>query len=163
MPLDADPRRAFEVYVSQLEAEYLPWYRRAINVNFWAWQVAQMVTLLAGFGAAVLAGVVEPSMLRGYSTERVALVVLPLLASLASAFLGQMRPREIMVLRDAGRETIENLIAEAQAEYPTLVDTEAITAYHRELVRRVSALEQSQLATFAKVSGSREAAGTPAN
>jgi hypothetical protein len=153
MPLIADPTEAFGRYMGELRSEYLSWYQSAIKVNSWGWQIAQGVGLAASFAAAVLAALWKEQTMMSFETIRVWLIVLPLIASFASSILVQLRPREIMLLRDAGREAIQNLIADAEARYPAIAsDPAAISLLHQELVARVSAIEQSQTAEFAKTS-----------
>jgi len=156
MSLIAKPGEALERYVTELETDYLHWYEFSVKLNFGGWQVAQTTAMLASFGAAVLAALLTEEQFKTFSVGRIFLVILPLVASLASTVLGQMRPREIMLVRDAGREAIQNLIAEARATYPGIMDNDAeIAAYHQQLVKRVSAIEQAQSMEFAKASAAQ--------
>jgi hypothetical protein len=156
MPLSVKPNEALEQYVAALETDYLAWYQWSVKMNFGGWQAAQATAMLASFGAAVLAALLTENQLKAFSTGRIFLVVLPLVASLASTILGQMRPREIMLVREAGREAIQNLIAEARAIYPSIAqDPAKLTEFHQQLAKRVSVIEQSQSMEFAKASAAQ--------
>lgn len=152
-PLQDDRKAALEHYVQRLQTVYVRWYVRSKRRNKQLWYLSQATALLASFSAAVVAAVLTPEQLGTVPAARTALVVLPLIASLASSVLAQWRPREFMLLRDAGREGVENVIESARARYPAIAgDGPALTALHTELVQQVSAIERSQLSEFAKSS-----------
>jgi hypothetical protein len=81
-----NPKAAFESFIHELETHFYPWYDHAATRDYYAWFVAQALSLVSGFGTAVLAALLREEQFKSWSPGHVPLVVLPLLGSLASTF-----------------------------------------------------------------------------
>lgn len=165
MTIEDNPKQAFAAYIQELERDYYPWYRASAARHAWAWGAGQLVALIAGILAAVLAAGASKEAFVSYECVRWALVLLPMLAATASSLLAQTRVRELLALRERGRETMQGLIARAKADYAAASDDEKrLSTMHRALVSRVSELERSQSAEFLTVApgatGSTNQTGT---
>ena len=73
--------------------------------------------MVAGFGTAIIAGLLHDEHFKDFGWGRIALIVLPTLGSLASTFLVQIRVRELLGLRERGRQDIQHLIGAAEARF----------------------------------------------
>jgi hypothetical protein len=78
------PKAALASFITELETFYYSWYDSATTRNYYAWFVAQAISLLAGFAAAVVAAFVHADQLNTWGVWRGLLIALPLLGSLAS-------------------------------------------------------------------------------
>jgi hypothetical protein len=123
--LPTTSREALEVFILHLAAVYYPWYERAVARNHYLWLSGQMIALLAGFGTGLLAALLTEEQFRGLQAGRIALIVLPVLGSVAST-----------VLNDARKA-----FAAASSE----LECKAI---HEELNRKTEKIEKSQSVSF---------------
>src|SRR5262245_918390 len=112
--LSHNAREAFAAYISELEDNYATWYRSATNFNKIAFVVGQAAAILAGIVTAFLAALINEQQ---FVTLKWLLVLLPLLGASATALLAQTRVRDILALRENGRQQIQALIDEAKASY----------------------------------------------
>jgi hypothetical protein len=152
IPAIADsPKRALESFIVELESYYYPWYDSAATRNYYTWFVAQALSLLSGFATAVLAALLREEQFRTWSVGHIALVVLPVVGSLASTFLVQSRIADMEALREKGRETVQRLANEARVNYAAASTPEQCTELHRSLVLEVSALEKEQSRGFQRI------------
>ena len=143
--LHRDPAQALGEYLRELELKYVPWYESAVRRNYAAWMIVQAVGVFASFGSALLAALLRDDNFKGFQAGRIALIVLPIVASFAASFLGQVKLRELVALRDAGREAIVSLVERARATYPAVAeDGTAVAALHAKLVEDVSQVERTQ-------------------
>lgn len=135
------PKEAFGNYIRELEDSYLGWYARASSCNKILFVVLQGTAILAGAGTAVVAGVA-----RDLDGLRVVLVLLPLVAAFATALLQQTRVRQVLELRERGREQVQRLISDAKAEYaaPSRDADPHFTRLHKALVDEISRIEREQ-------------------
>jgi len=146
--IQSDPKAAVAAYIHDLEGAYYPWYESATNRNYYCWFIAQAISLLSGFGAALTAALLSERQFGSWSGGRVALVALPILGSLASTYLVQSRIADLEALRERGRETIQRLSSEARARFASIVDADEYTQLHLHLVDAVSKLESEQARWF---------------
>src|SRR5207302_1617302 len=79
--------------------------------------VAQAVTVVAGVASSLLGALMSEQQFRDYGWLRVALIVTPLIGTLASTFLIQTRVRDLLALREFGREAFQALESRARAEF----------------------------------------------
>jgi hypothetical protein len=98
------PKEALRWYIQELERDYYPWYRRSSNRLKWGWGVGQFTTLVAGVLTSVLAAAAPQEVLSRFGLVRIALVVLPIVGAFASSLLAQTRARDLLALREQGRE-----------------------------------------------------------
>jgi hypothetical protein len=141
------PRQAFERYIVELENEYLPWYARAANTNKIWWVIGQSTAIVATGATVFIAGLVDKDLFTQY---RWLLVLLPLVGSFATTMLAQTRVRDILALREAGREHVQALISKAKVNFAALKDNEVSEA-HAKLVDEVSRIEKSQAANILSI------------
>src|ERR1041385_1782019 len=131
--ISSDPCQAFLLYIAELESDYYPWYDYATSWNYRWWFLAQAVSLLSGFAAALLAAVLNDQQLTHWSQGRTLLVIIPILGSLASTYLVQSRIADLEALREKGRQGIQRLISEAKVDYAACKTPEECSALHKAL------------------------------
>jgi hypothetical protein len=141
------PRQAFERYILELENEYLPWYESASTSKKVWWIFGQSTALVATGATVFIAGLVDKELFTQY---RWLLVLLPLVGAFATTMLAQTRVRDILALREAGREQMQGLISKAKVDFAALKDSEVSEA-HAKLVTAVSHIEQAQAANILSV------------
>jgi hypothetical protein len=148
------PIAALQAYVEDLKTDYYPWYLRATNLHSWLWAIGQGVAIVASLSAALVAALTTQQQFAEYT--RGVLVVLPLVGTFASSLVLQTKVRELLSLRERGRERIQTLISMAQADFADAHgDDKKVTAIHKALVESVSQLEREQsLEFFAVAPGS---------
>ena len=149
--IDGNPKAALESYILNLERHYYPWYSKATTRDYYAWFVAQAVLLVSGFATAILAALLRKDNFETWSGVRIAIVLLPLVSSLASTFLVQSRIAELEALREKGRETVQRLISEARVDFAAAASHDRFTEIHRELVAEISTLELEQSRGFQRI------------
>jgi hypothetical protein len=150
-PLADTPKAALEIYIDELETLYYPWYEAAANRNYWFWCIAQAVAMLAGFGTAIAAGLLKDEQFKGFGWGRILLIVLPIIGSLASTFLIQVRVRELLGLREQGRQAIQHLTETGMVRFAAANSPEEHTEIHRWLVDQVAAVEREQTKGFFQI------------
>lgn len=146
-----NPKDALESFIRELETFYYRWYDRAATRTYYTWFVAQALTLLSGFVTALVAALLREEQFKTWGAGHIALVVLPLLGSLASTFLVQSRIADLEALRERGRETVQRLANDARVNFAAASSREEYTEIHRALVTEVSALEQEQSRGFQRI------------
>src|SRR3954453_18435063 len=99
------PKAAAEVFIAHSLEAYRHWYERAARRNYIFWSAAQTISIAAGFLAAVVGALARDDTFASWNGTRIALIVLPILGSLASTLLVQTRVRQLLVLREEGRIT----------------------------------------------------------
>ena len=152
IPKIADnPKTALESFIHELEIYYYPWYDSATSRNYYAWFVAQAFSLLSGFAAAVIAAVMREEQFKSWSVAHIAIIVVPLLGSLASTYLVQSRVAEMEALRENGREVVQRLANQARVDFAAASTPEKYTEIHRSLVAEVSTLEREQSRGFQRI------------
>src|SRR5262249_37393221 len=83
---------------------------------------------------------------------RTSLIVLPIVGALASSLLAQTRARELLALRERGREAMQALISRARADYAAAADDhDRQASLPASLVEEVSRLEREQAAGFLSI------------
>jgi hypothetical protein len=145
MTLEDSPKKALAAYVADLSV-YYAWYERKHIANRRMWIVGQGFVLLAGvLASATAAAAAADEAIFGHPAVRSALIVLPILSALASALLSQTRVRELMTLRERGREQIQRLMSQARADFAAHASNPVkLTELHRALIASVSAVEREQ-------------------
>lgn len=135
------PKEAFGDYIRELEDDYYGWYAKASNRNKVAFVILQGTAILAGTGTAVVAALVKE-----LEALRLVLVLLPLLGTFVTALLAQTRVREVLAIRELGREQVQRLISDAKAEYAaTSANADMhFTQLHKKLIADVSHIERQQ-------------------
>lgn len=120
--------------------------------------IGQGTVILTGAATAFIAALISD---QGFVNWRWLLVLLPLVGAFAATLLSQTRVREILVLRENGRQQIQVLIDTAKAAYAAAKDEAAITKLHSDLIVDVNRLETQQAEdVMTIVPGSKS--GTPA-
>lgn len=107
--------------------------------------------LVSGFATAILAALLRQENFKTWGAAHIAIVVLPLISSLASTFLVQSRIAELEALRERGRETVQRLASEARVNFAAAASPEQLTKIHLALVSAISTLEQEQSRGFQRI------------
>lgn len=150
--IGSDPKEALRLYILELQREYYTWYARASRrLKSW-WAFGHATVILAGVLAAVLAAVSDIQALKDSSVVRVFLVILPIVGTMTSSILLQTKVRDLLTLRSIGQEAIQNLIAQAKADYAMANDNpKRLSEIHTALVSAVSRVEREQAAGFRSI------------
>jgi hypothetical protein len=146
--LPATSREALEVFILHLAEVYYPWYGRSVSRNYYLWLSSQMIALLAGFGTAVLAALLTEEQFRGLQAGRIALIVLPILGSVASTVLIQSRVNARWALREAGRIAFQTLVNDARKDFAAASSEAECKAIHEKLNHKTAEIEKSQSMSF---------------
>lgn len=149
--LPENPKLALEAYIQELETDYYPWYETAAQRNYYLWTTARIMVVLSGFGTAVLAALLRDADFKDYGWGRILLIVLPFLGSLASTFMVQTRIRDLMALRERGRESLQHLITTARSQFAAASNPDDYKQLHESLAQQVSVLEQEQSRNFLSI------------
>jgi hypothetical protein len=150
-PLADTPKAALEAYISELETLYYPWYEGAANRNYWFWCIAQAVAMIAGFGTSILAALLKNEQFKDFNWGRILLIILPSVGSLASTFLIQVRVRELLGLREQGRQAIQYLTETAMVRFAAAQSAGEYTEIHTWLVDQIAAVEREQNKAFFQI------------
>lgn len=167
MALSDEPKAALQEYIEQLSTDYYTWYKRRHVAHRRFWSVGQIVVLLAGFLATAAGALATAdSELSRSLPVRLVLIFLPMLGALVSALLSQTRTREMMALREQGRERIQYLVDRARVDFAAASKSgqaDKLTEIHRALVEDVSLLEKEQgrIYFLTVAEGSNRATGAP--
>lgn len=152
IPVIADnPKTALQSFIVEMESYYYPWYDAATTRNYYTWFSAQALSLVSGFATALLAALLHEEQFKIWGVGHIAVVVLPLIGSLASTFLVQSRISDLEALREKGRETVQRLSNEARVNFAAASTPEQYTALHHALVSAISNLEQEQSRSFHRI------------
>src|SRR5947208_15374448 len=100
VPFAATPREELQRYIVEVESGDLRWYTRAAWVHYRFWLFMELVALVAGFLAAIVAGLIQDEVFKTYG--RWLLVIIPAVGSLAGSMLAVFRFREMEDLRERG-------------------------------------------------------------
>jgi hypothetical protein len=150
--IGSDPKEALRLYIIELQSEYYTWYDRASRrLKRW-WAFGHATVILAGVLAAALAAVSDIQVLKDSAVVRVLLVILPIVGTMTSSIMLQTRVRDLLTLRSIGREAMQNLIAQAKADYALAIDNpKRLSEIHSALVVAVSKVEREQGAGFRSI------------
>ena len=151
-PVADNPKNALADYIKELSEVYYTWYEKAVLRNYWMWTIAQAVTVAAGIATAVLAAFMREEQFKNFGVLRIALIAIPCIGTVASTFLLQTRVRDLMRLRERGRQKMQDLVTRARAEFAAASTNERYTVIHRDIAISVSRIEEEQnLGFFATV------------
>jgi hypothetical protein len=136
-----NPKAACEKYINELDEEYYSWYSREAACHIKKWNIITRVATLSGFVAALFAAIFQYEQLNRFVWAQIALIILPMLASLASTYLVQMRISELIPVWERGRRDIQNLIAQGGAKFAAASTSAEYTAIHLWLVEQAHGIE----------------------
>jgi hypothetical protein len=139
LSLPDNPKKAFERYILELERSYRPWYKWASSLSKTTFVIGQATAILAGAATASVAALATK-----LDNVKWLLVLLPLVGAFSTALLAQTRVRDILALRENGRQQITALIDKAKAAYAAASDEAAFSKLHTDLISAVNHLERQQ-------------------
>jgi hypothetical protein len=143
-----NPKDALAAFIEELEENYYTWYDGAASRNYTMWTVAQSTAVISGVATAVLAACMREELFKDYNFFRIALIVMPVIGTLAFTFLLQTRVRDLLALRERGRQSVQSLITRARAEFAAAASAERYTTIHRDLASRIEQIEKEQTVGF---------------
>ena len=146
--LQKTPREALEAYIIHLEKSYYKWYERSVFRNYYFWLTTQLVSLVAGFGTALFAALINKDELGSFQMGRIVLIVLPVIGSLASTVLIQSRVHERWKLREEGRIQFQSLVTDGRRMYASAKSDEEWSSIHLELQNKTEEIEKAQSLGF---------------
>ena len=149
--IEDNPKAALASFITELETFYYSWYDTETDRAYYLWIVFQWIALLSGFGTALLAALLKEDQLVHWGVGRIALIVMPILGSLASTYIVQSRIADVEALREAGRETVQRLANQARVDFAAATTPEKFTEIHQGLVVAISALEKEQSRGFHRI------------
>lgn len=135
-------RLLLERYIEELKTDYLGFYEWAERLHYNLWHILSFVSLMAGFGASILAAFIKEGEFSGYA--KYCLIGLPLISSGISAFLGQFRTREMEDVRECGRIKMDHIIRLATGEMAAATTEEECHTIYVNLCNTVTRLEKEQ-------------------
>jgi hypothetical protein len=138
-------------FVAQIHCEYEVWYAKSVRVTYRWWWLLQAISLLSGFGFAVIAALVAADVFQDprYKTLTViALIVLPALSSLAASTILQFRVYDIWRLRESGRIAFQNLAIEGRRRARAAKTEEECAAIFEDIQEKAHEIESSQSENF---------------
>ncbi len=141
-------------YIDDLDQNIVNWYQRDASKYYGRWFFWFWVSILAGFAASVIAAFVKGGALKDYGPS--ALIILPLLGSLAGVILSQFHYRELEDLREQGRIEAQDIVDWARGQVAAANTEEKCLAIYEELRGKVKELELWQHKDFTKITTSRK-------
>jgi hypothetical protein len=146
-PIQDEPKKALQEYFTYLETEY-QWYERAAKLHNIVWIVFQGILIISSILTALIAALAHEETFKSYDWLRMLLVVLPLLGVFATTILSQIGTRDLLKLREKGRQDIRTIIDHGQTEFAAATTTERYTTIHRDLVAKMDMLDNEQTDGF---------------
>jgi hypothetical protein len=108
------------------------------------WSIAQGVSIVAGFLAAIVAALANDQTFRDLNWLRVLLILLPIIGLLAATFLVQTHIRQLAELRENGRIQVEHLKEIAKIKFAAAKSEKEYSELHTWLVEEIKRLERDQ-------------------
>lgn len=147
-PVVADnPKQSLLEYFIYLEREY-SWYERAAKIHNVIWIVAQGTVIVSSLLTALVAALAHEQTFKSYDWLRISLIVLPLLGTFSSSVLLQTRVRDLLNLRDKGRQNVRTIIDNGKVEFAAATTEVKYTIIHRDLIEKMDKLDQEQTTGF---------------
>src|SRR5688572_27441093 len=129
-PIAGTAHAALKDYADELHASYEVWYAKAVRRMLVGYYGLQIMALLSGFAAALIAALADGEMLPRIKPW---LVALPLIGSLAAAVLSFFRVYDRWQLREDGRVAFQDLAAEARRLVATAPTAAECSRLHADL------------------------------
>lgn len=145
--VEDSPKEALAAYLQCMEQEYL-WYETASKRHETLWTVAQGIVITASLSTSAIAALAHEETFNNYGWLRILLVVLPLLGTFASSVLLQTRVRDLLALREQGRQSIRTLTDLGRAEFAAASTPERCTTIHRDLACKMDKIDKEQTLGF---------------
>jgi hypothetical protein len=124
--------------------KYLHWYAKVSTSNWVAYSIIQIVSIIFGLSAALLAALAKQPFASHLSTRwQLAMVLLPLIGSLCSTFLIQFRIREFHALRENVRIEVEDVMQRARSAFASAKTDEEYKELYDSLISQIK-LETKQ-------------------
>jgi hypothetical protein len=142
--LEDNPKDALDVYLRYMWSGYYKWYEAAVARNQRLWLATQVVAIAAGFGTAVLAALSGEPWFREASFWRVALIVLPLVGTLAGSIAANSRVAARWALREQGRQAVQQLVDSGRQRFASATTPAEYAEIHAFLVKTIAAIEAAQ-------------------
>jgi hypothetical protein len=163
--LEDNPKDALEAYLRYMWSGYYKWYEAAVASSQRLWFATQAVAIVAGFGTAVLAALSGEQWFRDASFWRVALIVLPLVGTLAGSIAANSKVAARWALREQGRQAIQRLVDSGRQRFAAASTPAEHSEIHASLAKAIDAIEAAQaegwvpLLSENTASGNRAASG----
>jgi hypothetical protein len=142
--LEDNPKHALEAYLQYMWSGYYKWYEAAVATNQRLWLATQAVAIAAGFGTAVLAALSGEPWFREAIAWRVALIVLPLVGTLAGSIAANSRVAARWALREQGRLAVQQLVDSGRQRFASASTPAEYVEIHAFLVRTIATIEAAQ-------------------
>jgi hypothetical protein len=142
--LEDNPKDALEAYLGYIWSGYYKWYEAAVNRNQRLWFATQVVAIIAGFATAVLAALAGEEWFRSSTFWRVALIVLPLVGTLAGSIAANSKVAARWALREQGRQAVQRLVDSGRQRFAAASTSAEYAEIHASLVKAIDIIEAAQ-------------------
>jgi hypothetical protein len=160
--LEDNPKDALEAYLRYMWSGYCKWYEAAVASNQRLWMATQAIAIAAGFGASVLAALSDQLWFHE-GVWRIALIVLPLVGTLAGSIAATSRVAARWSLREQGRQAVQQLVDSGRQRFASATSPAEYAEIHASLVKAIATVEAAQAAgCFPLVTNGSSAPGTGA-
>jgi hypothetical protein len=139
-------KEVLQRFVDELHSDYELWYEKSRRRVMVSYAILQLISLLSGFGSAIVAAVIDTKDFRGWA--KVLLIVLPALGSLAAGLLVQFRVYDLLRIREEGRLDFQELVTRGRIMLAKARSDEECADIHEQLLARASEIERSQSQRF---------------
>ena len=139
------PQEALELFADKIERDFERWYERHEGICRWSYLGLQFFVFTVSIATALVAALSDREQFAAWG--KYILVALPLLASVATSLLTQLRLYDLWKLREEGRIQLQDLAIEARRRAAGATDDEC-KAVHADLQKRLNTIESSQSASF---------------
>lgn len=139
------PQEALELFADKIEKEFERWYDRHEVICRWSFLGLQLFVFLVSIATALIAALSDKEQFGAWG--KYVLVILPLLASIATTLLSQLRLYDLWKLREEGRIKLQDLAIEARRRAAGASDDEC-KVVHAELQKRLNEIETAQSTSF---------------
>jgi hypothetical protein len=133
-------------FIEELDKDYVRWYAKSVRRCYLLWGSLQLLAILAGFITAILAALSGEEW--SSSAQRAALVVLPLMGSVAATALLQFRVYDLWRLREEGRLAFQRIVAEGRRRVAAASGEENCEQIYADLQARAMEVEEAQALKF---------------
>jgi len=138
------PKAALESFLNDLHTTYYVWYDRSVRRHYNTWLPLQFLTLGSGFASSIIAALLTDDAFKGLSAGRIALVVLPAIASAAATIAAQSRLYDRYQLRERGRAGVQALINDGRMRFGGAKTDAEYGVIHKKLKDSLDLIEKTQ-------------------
>ncbi|HJR09440.1 MAG TPA: hypothetical protein VJ842_19420 [Pyrinomonadaceae bacterium] len=147
--LPATPKEALEAFIIKIEKDRYRRYKHLTTKNQFFYFLFQWMSILAGFGTALIAALLKEEQFGDWGRGRILLVTLPIVGTLATTAFTQTRVYDRWKLRQQGFLAFQSLVNVGRQRFAEANGSvEEYCKIHKELIRMVDEIEAQQHTNF---------------